>query len=320
MIGLFFKEYGKWYLLYACMSALYFLSFFLYRLPTAYFLTSLTFNLALLLVLSLWFYLSFRKKMKVLADFLSLEELADLNQPSDVAYGAILSKLKSDEADCLLDLKSQQQDLQDVVKMWSHQMKVPLSALSLMAQTGQLDRQEVRQQLLRLENYLDTLLTYLKFSQHQDDFRFEALSARSLVVGLVKKYRVSCLAKELSVEVSGDWQLKSDKKWLSFAISQILDNAIKYSKRGGHIQVQLDEDGIQISDTGMGILPEDLPRLFEEGFTGYNGHEHKKATGLGLYMTKQVLDKLDLVICVHSQVEEGTQVFIYKERERDRNR
>ena len=168
--------------------------------------------------------------------------------------------------------------------------------------------------MLRLENYLDTLLTYLKFSQHKDDFRFEALSARSLVVDLVKKYRVSCLAKELSVEVSGDWQLKSDKKWLSFAISQILDNAIKYSKRGGHIQVQLDEDSIQISDTGMGILPEDLPRLFEEGFTGYNGHEHKKATGLGLYMTKQVLDKLDLGIRVHSQVEEGTQVFIYKEK------
>ena len=155
---------------------------------------------------------------------------------------------------------------------------------------------------------------------HRDDFRFEVCSVRELVVDLVKKYRVSCLAKELSVEVIGDWQLKSDKKWLSFAISQVLDNAIKYSKRGGHIQVQLDEDGIQISDTGMGILPEDLPRLFEEGFTGYNGHEHKKATGLGLYMTKQVLDKLDLVICVHSQVEEGTQVFIYKERERDRNR
>lgn len=320
MIGLFFKEYGKWYLLYACMSALYFLSFFLYRLPTAYFLTSLTFNLALLLFLSLWFYLDFRKKMKILTDFLSLEELADLTLPSDVAYGAILSKLTADQAERLLDLKSQQQDLQDVVKMWSHQMKVPLSALSLMAQTDQLDRQEVRQQLLRLENYLDTLLTYLKFSQHQDDFRFEALSARSLVVDLVKKYRVSCLAKELSVEVIGDWQLKSDKKWLSFAISQVLDNAIKYSKKGGQIQVKLDEHGIQISDTGIGILPEDLPRLFEEGFTGYNGHEHKKATGLGLYMTKQVLDKLDLVICVHSQVEEGTQVFIYKERERDRNR
>ena len=306
--------------MYALTSALYFLSFYLYHLPLSYFWISLLFNLTLLLILSIWLFIQFRKKLLLIQNFFFVQDLDDLSSPSELAYQQLIEQLIVAESEKGLEEKSRMESLQTMVKMWSHQMKVPLSALSLMAQTDQLDRQEVRQQLLRLENYLDTLLTYLKFSQHKDDFRFEALSARSLVVDLVKKYRVSCLAKELSVEVSGDWQLKSDKKWLSFAISQVLDNAIKYSKRGGHIQVQLDEDGIQISDTGMGILPEDLPRLFEEGFTGYNGHEHKKATGLGLYMTKQVLDKLDLVICVHSQVEEGTQVFIYKERERDRNR
>ena len=300
--------------MYALMSALYFLSFYLYHLPLSYFWVSLLFNLTLLLILSIWLFIQFRKKLLVIQNFFFVQDLDDLSLPSELAYQQLIEQLIAAESEKGLVEKSRMESLQTMVKMWSHQMKVPLSALSLMAQTDQLDRQEVRQQLLRLENYLDTLLTYLKFSQHKDDFRFEALSARSLVVDLVKKYRVSCLAKELSVEVSGDWQLKSDKKWLSFAISQILDNAIKYSKRGGHIQVQLDEDGIQFSDTGIGILPEDLPRLFEEGFTGYNGHEHKKATGLGLYMTKQVLDKLDLAIRIHSQVEEGTQVFIYKEK------
>ena len=300
--------------MYALMSALYFLSFYLYHLPLSYFWVSLLFNLTLLLILSIWLFIQFRKKLLVIQNFFFVQDLDDLSLPSELAYQQLIEQLIAAESEKGLVEKSRMESLQTMVKMWSHQMKVPLSALSLMAQTDQLDRQEVRQQLLRLENYLDTLLTYLKFSQHKDDFRFEALSARSLVVDLIKKYRVSCLAKELSVEVSGDWQFKSDKKWLSFAISQILDNAIKYSKRGGHIQVQLDEDGIQISDTGMGILPEDLPRLFEEGFTGYNGHEHKKATGLGLYMTKQVLDKLDLAIRIHSQVEEGTQVFISKEK------
>lgn len=116
-------------------------------------------------------------------------------------------------------------------------------------------------------------------------------------------------------ESGGDWQLKSDKNGCqSFAISQILDNAIKYSKRGGHIQVQLDEDGIQISGHRDRHPARRFAPPFEEGFTGYNGHEHKKATGLGLYMTKQVLDKLDLAIRVHSQVEEGTQVFICREK------
>ena len=314
MIWKFFQEYKIWYSMYALMSALYFLSFYLYHLPLSYFWISLLFNLTLLLILSIWLFIQFWKKLLLIQNFFFVQDLDDLSSPSELAYQQLIEQLIVAESEKGLEEKSRMESLQTMVKMWSHQMKVPLSALSLMAQTDQLDRQEVRQQLLRLENYLDTLLTYLKFSQHKDDFRFEALSARSLVVDLVKKYRVSCLAKELSVEVSGDWQLKSDKKWLSFAISQILDNAIKYSKRGGHIQVQLDEDGIQISDTGMGILPEDLPRLFEEGFTGYNGHEHKKATGLGLYMTKQVLDKLDLAIRVHSQVEEGTQVFIYKEK------
>ena len=314
MIWKFFQEYKIWYSMYALMSALYFLSFYLYHLPLSYFWVSLLFNLTLLLILSIWLFIQFRKKLLVIQNFFFVQDLDDLSLPSELAYQQLIEQLIAAESEKGLVEKSRVESLQTIVKMWSHQMKVPLSALSLMAQTDQLDRQEVRQQLLRLENYLDTLLTYLKFSQHKDDFRFEALSARSLVVDLIKKYRVSCLAKELSVEVSGDWQLKSDKKWLSFAISQILDNAIKYSKRGGHIQVQLDEDGIQFSDTGIGILPEDLPRLFEEGFTGYNGHEHKKATGLGLYMTKQVLDKLDLAIRIHSQVEEGTQVFIYKEK------
>ena len=314
MIWKFFQEYKIWYSMYALTSALYFLSFYLYHLPLSYFWISLLFNLTLLLILSIWLFIQFRKKLLLIQNFFFVQDLDDLSSPSELAYQQLIEQLIVAESEKGLEEKSRMESLQTMVKMWSHQMKVPLSALSLMAQTDQLDRQEVRQQLLRLENYLDTLLTYLKFSQHKDDFRFEALSARSLVVDLVKKYRVSCLAKELSVEVSGDWQLKSDKKWLSFAISQILDNAIKYSKRGGHIQVQLDEDGIQISDTGIGILPEDLPRLFEEGFTGYNGHEHKKATGLGLYMTKQVLDKLDLAIRVHSQVEEGTQVFICREK------
>lgn len=189
-------------------------------------------------------------------------------------------------------------------------MKVPLSALSLMAQTNQLQEKEVEQQLNRLQNYLDTLLNYLKFNQNKDDFRFEKISVKDCVTEIVKKYRVSCLLKHLSVEVNGDWQLNSDRKWINFALTQLIDNAIKYSKDGGKISIQITKGCIEISDNGIGILEEDLPRIFEEGFTGFNGHEHQKATGLGLYMTKQVLDSLNLNISIKSQIEQGTQVFI----------
>lgn len=101
------------------------------------------------------------------------------------------------------------------------------------------------------------------------------------------------------------------RKWLSFALSQIIDNALKYNKTGGKVAIELNK-GISISDTGIGILAEDIPRLFDEGFTGFNGREHQKATGFGLYLTKRVLNQLELAISVESQLEVGTSVTITK--------
>lgn len=103
----------------------------------------------------------------------------------------------------------------------------------------------------------------------------------------------------------------TDRKWLAFALAQVLDNALKYSHPGGQIAVDL-TDGIAISDQGMGILPEDLPRLGQEGFTGYNGHLHQKATGFGLYMTKTILNQLELEMTISSQLDVGTTVRVVK--------
>jgi two-component system sensor histidine kinase BraS/BceS len=245
-----------------------------------------------------------------LQQFIYVKELDDFNLPSEKAFKAIICKQKEAHASDLLEIQTQMEDVQNLIKMWSHQMKVPLSALSLMAQTNQLEPKEVEQQLNRLQNYLDTLLNYLKFSQNKDDFRFEKLSVKNIVTSIIKKYRIPCLLKHLSVEVTGNWELNSDRKWVNFALTQLIDNAIKYSKEGGKIAIRISQSSIEISDDGIGILEEDLPRIFEEGFTGFNGHEHQKATGLGLYMTKQVLDSLNLDITIHSQIDQGTQVFI----------
>lgn len=267
-------------------------------------------NLTILSFITLWQYQRFKHKINTLQQFIYVNELDTLQLPSELAYKDVIIRLYEQSAQELLAEQAKTEDVQSLVKMWSHQMKVPLSALSLMAQTNQLDGKEVQQQLTRLQNYLDTLLTYLKFSQNKDDFRFERLSVRDITIENVKKYRIPCLLKQLSIEVEGDWLLASDRKWLSFAISQILDNAIKYSKEQGKIRIEITDGRISISDNGIGILEEDLPRLFEEGFTGFNGHENQKATGLGLYMTKQILDSLNLAISITSQVDKGTQVTI----------
>jgi len=249
--------------------------------------------------------------MRALEDYVHEEALPLLNKPVDLAYLNLIEAEKEATREQLLVYKSREEDLQAMVKMWSHQMKVPLAALSLMSQTDNLNQQDVNHQLLRLDNYMANLLNYLKLTNHVSDFRFEQVEVREVVVDLVKKYRNQFLQKDISVIIDGNWLLKTDRKWLSFALSQIIDNALKYNKTGGKVAIELN-GGISIFDTGIGILAEDLPRLFDEGFTGFNGREHQKATGFGLYLTKRVLNQLELAISVESQLEIGTTVSITK--------
>ncbi|PCS04279.1 sensor protein kinase [Lactococcus chungangensis CAU 28 = DSM 22330] len=201
-------------------------------------------------------------------------------------------------------------DLLDLTRVWTHQMKVPIAALDLMAQTNNLTQSDVQHQLLELDNYLNILLSYLRLQNTSTDFRFETFDVADVTRDIIKKYANQFIMKNLSVRIEGSWRLTSDRKWLTVALEQIINNAVKYTKTGG-VRIKFDES-ITIADTGIGILPEDLPRLFEHGFTGYNGRHHQKSTGLGLYLTKEILDKLELTVTMTSQVEQGTEVKIKK--------
>ncbi|WP_105123298.1 sensor histidine kinase [Streptococcus suis] len=311
MIAKFIREYRSFYFAYLVLAGSFLLLFLLYKLPIEFLQNALLLSLTLLILLTAGLFWKFRNRMRALEDYVHEEALPLLNKPVDLAYLNLIEAEKEATREQLLDYKSREEDLQAMVKMWSHQMKVPLAALSLMSQTDNLNQQDVNHQLLRLDNYMANLLNYLKLSNQASDFRFEMVQVREVVVDLVKKYRQQFLQRDISVAIDGDWQLKTDRKWLSFALSQVLDNALKYNKTGGSVTIALDK-GITISDTGLGILPEDIPRLFDEGFTGYNGREHQKATGFGLYLTKRVLHQLELDIDVDSQVEVGTNVRIFK--------
>ena len=201
-------------------------------------------------------------------------------------------------------------DLLDLTKLWTHQMKVPLAALDLMAQTDHLTKSGVQNQLLELDNYLNILLSYLRLQNTSTDFRFETFDVADITRDIIKKYANQFIMKNLSVSITGSWEITSDSKWLSVAIEQLINNAVKYTKTGS-VTIKFD-DNMTIKDTGIGILPEDLPRLFEHGFTGYNGRNNQKSTGLGLYLTKGIMDRLELTVTITSQVEQGTEVCIEK--------
>ncbi|MFM0788707.1 sensor histidine kinase [Streptococcus suis] len=311
MIVKFIREFRSFYFTYIVLSGSFILLFFLYQLPTEFLQNALLLSLTLIILLTVGLFWKFHNRMRALEDYVHEEALPLLNKPVDLAYLNLIEAEKEATREQLLEYKSREEDLQAMVKMWSHQMKVPLAALSLMSQTDNLNQQDVNHQLLRLDNYMANLLNYLKLTNHSSDFRFEQVEVREVVVDLVKKYRNQFLQKDISVTIDGNWLLKTDRKWLSFALSQIIDNALKYNKTGGKVVIELN-GGISIFDTGIGILAEDIPRLFDEGFTGFNGREHQKATGFGLYLTKRVLNQLELAIFVDSQLEVGTSVTITK--------
>ena len=189
-------------------------------------------------------------------------------------------------------------------------MKVPLSALDLMVQTDRLTNHDVENQVVELDNYITILLSYLRLQHTATDFRFEAFDVADLVHVIIKKYANQFILKDLSVSVIGSWQITSDKKWLSVALEQLINNAVKYTKKGS-VAITLDHS-IDISDTGIGILAEDIPRIFEHGFTGFNGRKYQKSTGLGLYLTQDILKKLAFDIHISSQIEKGTTVHVSK--------
>lgn len=169
-------------------------------------------------------------------------------------------------------------------------------------------------ELFRIEEYVSMALQYQRVSSTENDFVLEKISLDGVIRDTIKKYAKIMIRRHIGINYSGTGQdVYTDGKWLAFMLEQILSNAIKYTPHGVvTIETAEEKDRffITIKDTGIGIKAEDLPRVFEKGYTGYNGHADKKATGIGLYLCRQMADKLGHTIRMESEIGKGTKVWI----------
>lgn len=206
------------------------------------------------------------------------------------------------------------QEKQDFFALWAHQIKTPIAALNLLLQEEEQDIAACRQELFKIESYVEMALNYLRFEEMSNDLVLERNSLEQLVRQTVKKYAAIFIYNHISIRLEHlNYTVLTDEKWFCFVLEQILSNALKYSKQGSvSIFAEETENGLHIfvRDTGIGIKSEDLPRIFEKGFTGYNGRMDKKASGLGLYLCKGVCGKLGHGISVSSKEGEGTTVIL----------
>ena len=207
-------------------------------------------------------------------------------------------------------------DMQDYFTLWAHQIKTPIAAMRLILQTKpENSAMEIEGELFRVEQYVEMVLNYLRLDSDSTDFVFKTCALDGIIRQCVRKYAKQFIRKKISLEYQGTaLQVLTDEKWLCFVIEQILSNALKYTAAGS-IRIFTQGETLVIADTGMGIAPEDLPRVFEKGYIGYNGRTDKKATGIGLYLCKRILNRLGHEISISAQVGKGTRVSIDLSRE-----
>lgn len=284
----------------------------------------------------LWDYVGYREKYRLLFRLLSAEErsggLPQTVSGMEQAYQRIIMEQESEKRALITQLDEKQQSMADYYTMWTHQIKIPLAAMDLLLQNDcedetrnrQTDRR-FREEIFKTGQYVDMALHYARMESISSDLSFAKVDVGELVKGALKKYWIlfSGAGLELNLQECHG-QVVTDGKWLSFVIEQVLSNALKYTKKGVVSIYGTDEFGqpvtgdchyLVIEDTGIGIEESDLPRIFERGFTGYNGRIGQKSTGIGLYLCRQIMDRLGLPIRVESRRGEGTKVFLGIEQE-----
>ena len=325
-----FKGFLKDNLLTLCcipvLAALSVGLFYLYDLP----LEPLLYTFSILLVVGLCFavpgfFLYRRKALKFLElreNLFSLPEIPPL--PASLPETVLLEALREQRgklAETEERFLERHQDMLEYYTLWVHQVKTPLSAIKLILQSGQGKEDEaLLQELFKVERYVEMVLGYLRMENMSADLRLETCSAHDIVRQAVKKFAPQFIYRKLTLDFPDfSNQVLTDEKWLVFAVEQILSNALKYTK-SGTISISMDErDVLTISDTGVGISQSDLPRIFERGFTGLNGRQDKTSSGLGLYLTKQILDKLSTPIEITSTLGKGTVVKLFLHRDEQVN-
>ena len=155
------------------------------------------------------------------------------------------------------------------------------------------------------------VLSYIRLGSNKNDFVLKEYDLDNIVRQAIRKYAPLFIRKKISLDFQPtNYKVLTDEKWLVFVIEQLLSNAIKYTNKGKISIYSLENKKLVIEDTGIGISKEDIPRIFDKGFTGYNGRTDKKATGLGLYLCKNILDKLSHKISIESEVGVKTKVIL----------
>lgn len=283
-------------------------SYFLFDMPAVTVLYPLILSTSALIVAGVIdFVFTFNKHRK-----LTQNEISASSDPIEKDYQEIIRKLKEEEAYSRQKTTSDYNNMVEYYTVWAHQIKTPIASMRLQIQSE--DTESARKlmgDLNRIEAYVEMVLTFLRLDSDSTDYLIKEYDLDEIIRPAIRKFSREFILKKLKLEYEPiEFKTITDSKWLSFIIEQVISNAVKYTSEG-YVRIYMSEPGILcIEDTGVGISEEDLPRIFENGYTGFNGREDKRASGIGLYLCKRISDNLGHKIYAESKVGEGTKIFL----------
>ncbi|MDD3796682.1 MAG: sensor histidine kinase, partial [Lachnospiraceae bacterium] len=290
----YLKERRKLFLWFLFFCGIFLVAFLLYHLPAgAVCYPALVCSVCAMLGLILD-YRKARKNHQKLLDIRALSaELAEEMLPEAATlkeedYQELIRMLCQEQRELSDHMEQHYSDLVDYYTIWVHQIKTPIASMRLKLQNEDTPlSRTLRADLFRIEQYVEMVLTYLRLDSDTTDYVIREYDLDGIIRQAVRKYAGEFIDRKLELKYEAlKTSVLSDEKWLTFVIEQVLSNALKYT-RSGSIAIDLEKPKtLCIRDTGIGIAPEDLPRIFEKGYTGYNGRSDKKASGIGLYLCR----------------------------------
>lgn len=246
-------------------------------------------------------YLRYIKKCRTLSELeseilLTIEHLPEADNDGEEGYQQLIETLFLEKNSLAAASDKRVEDASEYFAMWAHQVKTPITAMSLALQSCEFpEKEELSEYLQRIEQYVEMALCYVDLDGDGSDLVIKKHSLDAIVKQAVRKFSKQFIRRKLTLVYEPlDIEVLTDDKPLLFVIEQLISNSLKYTKRGS-VEITLEtpnEPVLLIRDTGIGIAPEDLPRVFERGFTGNNGRSDKKATGIGLYLCKRICERL----------------------------
>ena len=313
----YIKQYIKVLLLFIVFAFVFCIVFSLYNLETEAIYYSIILCAFIGLIYICINFINYYKKHIQLYKLqneisISLENLLSPKTLMEEDYTNLILTLNKEYKTYISKSDIAKSDMIDYYTMWVHQIKTPISAMKLLIQTSESEiSSDLSSELFKIEQYVEMVLSYIRLGSNENDFVIKEYDLDNIIRQAVRKYAPLFIRKKISLDFQPtNYKVLTDEKWLVFVIEQLLSNAIKYTNKGKISIYPLENKKLVIEDTGIGISKEDIPRIFDKGFTGYNGRTDKKATGLGLYLCKNILDKLSHKISIESEVGVKTKVIL----------